>query len=76
MTPYTHALGKFRKARSEGFERAPAYSEGQRKLLYNLYTSKGTAIASKLSDISYTIPSGVKGEESIRELVRRHSATK
>jgi len=75
MTPYTHALEQLRKAGVEGFENAPAYSEEQQELLENLHTRKGKAIASKLFDSSYAIPSKVEGEESIRELVRRHSAT-
>jgi len=75
MDPYSSALGQFKKLGLEGFENVSAYSQEQQQLLENLHTSKGKAIANKLFDTPYTIPSKVKGEESIHELVRRHSVT-
>jgi hypothetical protein len=57
MEPYSLALEHFRN-------RQP----GQ-----DFIDKKCKALASKISDTSYTIPSKAEGEESIRELVRRHS---
>lgn len=71
--PYNRALEQYRGRQPESH-----YSEEQQKQLNELTTEKLTtkkyeAICRKLSDSSYTIPSEVQGEESIRELVRRHS---
>lgn len=66
MKPYTHALEQFRKLQPEDEH----WSQEQQKQLNDL---KCKPVVSKLFDASYTIPNGVKGEESIRELVRRHS---
>lgn len=66
MAPYIQALEQFREPQPEDEH----WSEKQQTQLKDL---KCKPVTSKLSDASYTIPNEVKGEESIRELVRRHS---